>query len=150
MPLDSAICCRYTRTRTPRITESKLFALSLIFRLFYKIIPAIYSRALKLVCRTGRPISRAFWQAAASHYILCIIIMTIMRVYDREARAAATGMFHARSPAGTFRTPIWDWRMCCVRMCALSSFAGISHVCNFFSRYINSAKTNQVLLPYYI
>lgn len=65
-------------------------AFSLLFQLFYKIIPAIYSCALKLVCR----ISGVFWQAAASHYILCIIIMTIMRVYDRSA---ATGMFHTLS-----------------------------------------------------
>lgn len=67
--------------------------LSFIFQLFYKIILAIYSRALKLVCRTA-DLESILEACRFSHYILCIIIMTIMRVYDRSA---ATDMFHTLS-----------------------------------------------------
>jgi len=105
-------------------------ALSLLFQLFYKIIPAIYSRALKLVCR----ISRVFWQAAASHYILCIIIMTIMRVYDRSA---ATGMFHTLS---RWYFPHSNLGLANVLPCRASREFPTS--VTFSLRYINFAKTN--------
>lgn len=133
--------CTFRNIRKIRCSASR--ALSLIFQLFYKIILAIYSRALKLVCRTA-DLESILEACRFSHYILCIIIMTIMRVYDRSA---ATDMFHtlSRLVLSALQFGIGE----CV---ALSSFAGISHVCNFFFPVHQfSAKTNyQVLLPYYI
>lgn len=127
---------RKMRTVTPRV-------LSLIFQLFYKIILAIYSRALKLVCRTA-DLESILEACRFSHYILCIIIMTIMRVYDRSA---ATDMFHTLSRR---YFPHSNLGLANVLPCRVSREFPTS--VTFFSPVHQfSAKTNyQVLLPYYI
>lgn len=110
------------RTVTPRV-------LSLIFQLFYKIILAIYSRALKLVCRTA-DLESILEACRFSHYILCIIIMTIMRVYDRSA---ATDMFHTLSRR---YFPHSNLGLANVLPCRVSREFPTS--VTFFPRYINS------------